>query len=58
VILVVDPQQLQPIGAGASFRAILERTGYAEINHIYRQQQEWQRQATMDLASGKIKARK
>jgi Ti-type conjugative transfer relaxase TraA len=55
LVLVGDPQQLQPIGAGASFRAILERTGYAEINHIYRQQQEWQRQATMDLASGKIK---
>jgi Ti-type conjugative transfer relaxase TraA len=55
LVLVGDPQQLQPIGAGASFRAVLERTGYSEINHVYRQQQAWQRQATMDLASGKIK---
>lgn len=55
LVLVGDPEQLQPIGAGASFRAILERTGFAEINKVFRQQEEWQRQATMDLAAGKIR---
>ena len=47
IVLVGDPAQLQPVGPGASFRAILEKTGFAEINTVYRQKEEWQRQATV-----------
>ncbi len=53
IVLVGDPQQLQPIGSGPIFRAILERTGFAEINRIYRQTEAWQREATKNLAMGK-----
>src|SRR3954462_3589377 len=31
LVLVGDPEQLQPIQAGAAFRAIAERTGYVEL---------------------------
>jgi hypothetical protein len=31
LVLVGDPEQLQPIEAGAAFRAIAERIGYAEL---------------------------
>lgn len=34
VVLVGDPEQLQPINAGAAFRALLERIGYADIATI------------------------
>ena len=54
LVLVGDHAQLQPVGAGASFRGIIERTGFAEIQHIYRQQETWQREATVHLAAGKI----
>jgi ATP-dependent exoDNAse (exonuclease V) alpha subunit len=54
LVLVGDPQQLQPVGPGASFRALLERVGFAEIQTVYRQQHDWQRRATHDLAGGKI----
>ena len=54
LVLVGDPEQLQPIGPGASFRALLERIGFAEIQTVYRQQQPWQRTATHYLASGEI----
>jgi ATP-dependent exoDNAse (exonuclease V) alpha subunit len=54
LVLVGDPDQLQPVGPGATFRALLERIGFAEITHIYRQEAEWQRQATRAFAAGKI----
>ncbi|RUX00525.1 Ti-type conjugative transfer relaxase TraA, partial [Mesorhizobium sp. M2A.F.Ca.ET.037.01.1.1] len=54
LVLVGDPEQLQPIEAGAAFRAIVERIGYAEIETIYRQREEWMRTASLDLARGKI----
>ena len=50
LVLVGDPAQLQPVGPGASFRAILEKTGFAEIQNVYRQKEEWQRQATVDFS--------
>ena len=53
VVLVGDPQQLQAIEAGAAFRSIHERHGGAEIGEVRRQRQDWQRDATRDLASGK-----
>jgi Ti-type conjugative transfer relaxase TraA len=50
VILVGDPEQLQAIDAGAAFRAITERVGFAEMSDIRRQKEEWQKEATRDLA--------
>ena len=54
VVLVGDPQQLQSIEAGAAFRSIHDRHGGAEIGEVRRQREDWQRDATRDLASGKI----
>ncbi len=56
LILVGDPEQLQPIDAGAAFRAIVERVGYAELETIYRQRDPWMRAASLDLARGRIGA--
>jgi Ti-type conjugative transfer relaxase TraA len=53
VVLVGDPQQLQSIEAGAAFRSIHERHGGAEIGEVRRQREDWQRDATRDLAAGR-----
>jgi ATP-dependent exoDNAse (exonuclease V) alpha subunit len=55
VVLVGDPQQVQPVGPGATFRAILERAGYAELQTVYRQSAPWQQVATSQLAQGHVK---
>ncbi len=52
VVLVGDAEQLQPIEAGAAFRAIAERVGYQELSGIRRQREEWQRAASSDFARG------
>jgi Ti-type conjugative transfer relaxase TraA len=54
LVLVGDPDQLQPIEAGAAFRAIVERIGYAELDNIYRQKAQWMRDASLDFARGRI----
>ncbi|MBU6207141.1 MAG: Ti-type conjugative transfer relaxase TraA, partial [Alphaproteobacteria bacterium] len=51
VVLVGDPDQLQAIEAGAAFRAIHEHHGGVEITEIRRQQADWQREATRQLAT-------
>jgi hypothetical protein len=56
VVLVGDPQQLQSIEAGAAFRSIHERHGGAEIGEVRRQREDWQRDATRDLATGRTGA--
>ncbi|WP_068083780.1 Ti-type conjugative transfer relaxase TraA [Novosphingobium rosa] len=56
LVMVGDPQQLQAIEAGAAFRAIHERHGGVEITEVRRQREDWQRQATRDLATGKVDA--
>ncbi len=43
IVLVGDPEQLQPIEAGAAFRAIVDRIGYSELEAIYRQRDDWMR---------------
>ncbi len=53
VVLIGDPKQLQAIEAGAAFRSIHERHGGAKIGEVRRQRQDWQREATRDLAHGK-----
>ncbi|MDN3627674.1 Ti-type conjugative transfer relaxase TraA [Methylobacterium isbiliense] len=53
-VLVGDAMQLQPIQAGAAFRAISERIGFVELEGIRRQRaHEWQREASLDLARGR-----
>ena len=53
-VLVGDATQLQPIQAGAAFRAISERIGFVELEGIRRQRaHEWQREASLDLARGR-----
>jgi Ti-type conjugative transfer relaxase TraA len=54
VVLVGDPQQLQAIEAGAAFRSIAERHGGIEVTQIRRQREDWQRDATRQLATGRI----
>jgi len=54
LVLIGDPEQLQPIEAGAAFRAITDRIGYAELDTIYRQKEQWMRDASLDLARGNI----
>ncbi|MGV1908320.1 Ti-type conjugative transfer relaxase TraA [Agrobacterium cavarae] len=54
LVLVGDPEQLQPIEAGAAFRAITDRIGYAELETIYRQHEQWMRDASLDLARGNV----
>ena len=56
IILVGDHDQLQPVAGGAAFRAILERVGFREISHVYRQHHEWQKAATKQLAAGDVEA--
>ena len=51
VVLIGDPEQLQAIEAGAAFRALAERHGAAEITTVRRQHEEWQRDATRELAT-------
>lgn len=54
LVLVGDPDQLQPIEAGAAFRAILERIGYRALETIYRQSEPWMREASLALARGQV----
>ncbi|MGO9787453.1 MAG: Ti-type conjugative transfer relaxase TraA, partial [Stellaceae bacterium] len=56
LVLSGDPNQLQAIEAGAALRAIAERVGAAEIWEPRRQREAWQREATRELASGRIAA--
>ncbi len=50
LVMVGDQEQLQAIGAGAPFRAIAERVGFAELQDIRRQRKDWQREASGDFA--------
>ena len=54
VVLVGDARQLQPIEAGAAFRAIAEEIGVAEIETIRRARHPWMREASQAFAVGEI----
>ena len=54
LVLIGDADQLQPIEAGAAFRSLADRVGYAELGTIYRQREQWMRDASMDLARGDV----
>lgn len=51
LVLVGDHEQLQAIGAGSPFRAITEQIGAIELTEIRRQKHDWQRQASIALAT-------
>jgi Ti-type conjugative transfer relaxase TraA len=53
VVMVGDAEQLQAIEAGAAFRALAERHGAYELTEVRRQQVDWQREATRQLATGR-----
>jgi len=50
LVLVGDPEQLQPIGAGTPFRDTCKALNPARLTEIHRQQEDWQKQASLDLA--------
>lgn len=54
LVLVGDPDQLQPVSYGAPFRAILERIGFAEMTDVIRQKDKLDALATQALAKGEI----
>lgn len=56
LVLAGDPDQLQPIAAGGAFRAITERTGYAEVTRIRRQKEDWQKDASLAFARGDVQS--
>ncbi|MEF0941595.1 Ti-type conjugative transfer relaxase TraA [Rhizobium sp. BR 362] len=54
VVLIGDAMQLQPIQAGAAFRAIVERISFAELTGVRRQREDWARDASYLLAVGRV----
>ena len=54
LVLVGDAAQLQPIEAGAAFRAITEEIGYAELTGVRRQREDWAREASVSFAQGRV----
>ena len=54
LVLIGDPDQLQPIQAGTPFRVIVDKTGAVRLTEIRRQKADWQRKASRDLAEGQV----
>ena len=52
VVLVGDSRQLQPIEAGAAFRAVANEVGYVELNEVRRQLEPWQAEAAVAFGRG------
>lgn len=52
LVLVGDAEQLQPIEAGAPFRAITERHTPSTLHDVHRQSEDWQKWASKDFALG------
>lgn len=54
LVLVGDPDQLQPIESGTPFRRLVDTHGASRLTEIHRQRTQWQKQASLDLANGRI----
>lgn len=54
VIPLGDDTQLTPVGAGNPFPVLKKRHGASEVTEIMRQHEQWQRDASMAMASGRI----
>lgn len=50
LLLVGDPEQLQPINAGTPFKDICNIINPTKLTEIHRQKYDWQKQASLDLA--------
>lgn len=55
MIVLGDARQLQPIQAGAAFRAFVDVTGYSELDSVVRQHEPWMREAAIAFGSGRAK---
>ena len=56
LVLIGDPEQLQPINAGTPFREIIDNIKHAEITEIRRQKEQWQKKASLDFAQNRADA--
>lgn len=56
LVLIGDPEQLQPINAGAPFKDILAQSDKVELTEVRRQKEDWQRRATRDFAQNRTDA--
>jgi Ti-type conjugative transfer relaxase TraA len=54
VVLVGDVRQLQAIEAGAPMRAVAERVGQVTLGEVRRQEDDWQKKASENLAQGRV----
>jgi Ti-type conjugative transfer relaxase TraA len=54
VVLAGDDRQLASVERGGMFTALKERHGSVTISHVRRQEQEWQREATLDFSQGRV----
>lgn len=53
LVLIGDPEQLQPIEAGNPFRDLVDRMGTTRLTEIHRQREDWQKGASRNLAEGR-----
>lgn len=53
VVLVGDPPQLNPVGAGTPFRQIMQEIGAPVLRDVQRQRDNWQKAATVHLSEGR-----
>lgn len=56
MIMLGDARQLQPIQAGAAFRAFVDVSGYVELDSVVRQTTPWMRAAAVAFGSGDAEA--
>ncbi|WP_208434819.1 AAA family ATPase, partial [Bartonella taylorii] len=54
IVLVGDNMQLQPIEAGAAFRAVVGNFGYGELSGIRGPKEEWGQDASRQFARGQV----
>jgi Ti-type conjugative transfer relaxase TraA len=54
LVLVGDPDQLQPVSPGAPFRALASRVGFVSMDAIRRQSHVADRQASVALSQGNV----
>lgn len=53
LVLVGDWDQIQAVDAGSAFRGISKEVGYASMDSIVRQREEWARDVVQDLRRGR-----
>lgn len=54
LVLVGDPDQLQPVAAGAPFRALASRVGFVSMDNIRRQRGAGDQKASVQLSQGEV----